>query len=48
MWGTIIGSYYKLGLYTADDVKVFVVAGWIKDADYRQITGEDYTAPTEK
>lgn len=44
MWATIIGNYYKLGLYTANDVKVFVAAGWIKDTDYKTITGTDYTA----
>ena len=46
MWATIIGSYYKFGLYTKDNVKVFVAAGWINDTDYKAITGEDYTATT--
>ena len=44
MWVTIISEYYKLGLYTKDNVKVFVTAGWIKDTDYKQITGEEYSA----
>lgn len=43
MWATIIGSYFKLGLYTADDVKVFVTAKWISSDDYKTITGADYT-----
>ena len=44
MWVTIVGDYYKLGLYTADQVKVFVTAGWITAAEYKTITGTDYTA----
>ena len=46
MWAAIIGEYYKLGLYTKDNVKVFVMANWIKDTDYKTITGEDYSAAT--
>lgn len=44
MWATIIGNYFKLGLYAKDDIKVFVLAAWITAADYKTITGEDYTA----
>ena len=43
-WTPIISNYYKLGLYTKDNVKVFVVAKWITSDDYKQITGTDYTA----
>ena len=44
MWASIIGDYFKLGLYAKDDIKVFVQASWITVADYKQITGEDYAA----
>lgn len=44
MWTTIIGNYYKLKLYTVDQVKVFVQADWITADDYKTITGEAYTA----
>lgn len=43
MWATIISNYFKMGLYTKDNVKVFVVAGWITVDDYKTIAGEDYT-----
>ena len=44
MWAKFISDYYKLGLYTKDDVKVFVAAAWITASDYKTITGTDYTA----
>ena len=45
--------YTLLRLYTAkrlpaENLKKAVVFGWIDDKQYKQITGEDYTAPTEK
>lgn len=43
-WAKIIGDYFKLGLYTTDQVKVFVVAKWITSDDYKTITGQDYAA----
>lgn len=42
MWATIISNYLKMGLYTPNNVKVFVAAGWITAEDYKTITGEDY------
>lgn len=44
MWASIIGNYFKLGLYTAEQVRIFVQAAWITAADYKQITGTEYTA----
>lgn len=44
MWAKFISGYYKLGLYTSDNVKAFVVAGWITADDYKTITGADYAA----
>lgn len=39
-----ITNFYKLGLYTADQVKSFVACGWITAADYQTITGQTYAA----
>lgn len=39
-----IKEYYDLKLYTSDDVKIFVQAGWITNVDYKTITGVDYVA----
>lgn len=41
-WTSTIKGYYDEGLYTNDDVKVFVNAGWITEEDYKTITGEEY------
>lgn len=37
-----IKEYYDLKLYTNDDIKIFVQAGWITNADYKTITETDY------
>ena len=43
-----VKKYYGKGLYDDDDVKVFVVAGYITEAEYKEITGVDYnTVPEE-
>lgn len=42
MWATIISNYFKMGLYTVDNVKVFVAAKWITTEQHKTITGEDY------
>ena len=39
-----IKRYYDKGLYTDDQVKVFVVANWITEAEYKTITGKKYAA----
>ena len=39
-----IKEYYDLKLYTNEDIKIFVQAGWITNADFKTITGIDYTA----
>lgn len=38
----IIKRYYDRGIYTKEDVKVFVRARKITPAQYEQITGEAY------
>lgn len=42
----LVEKYYKQGLYTNDNMKVFVKACYITADDYKTITGEDYVAPT--
>lgn len=42
-WIEIINTYYKLGLYTEDQVKVFVIKGKISETDFQNITGQVYT-----
>jgi len=39
----IIARYYSAGIYTKDNVKTFVKAGWISAERYELITGEEYT-----
>lgn len=43
---TSIKKYYDSGRYTNEQVKIFVQAGWITEAQYKEITQEDYTATT--
>jgi uncharacterized XkdX family phage protein len=43
-WYTSIKQYYDMGLYSKDNVKVFVAAGWITAEQYQTITGDEYTA----
>ncbi len=38
-WYEMIFNYYKLGLYTADDLDVFVLSGWITDEEKMKIIG---------
>ncbi|MCQ2010533.1 XkdX family protein [Sporolactobacillus sp. STSJ-5] len=38
-----ITNFYKLGLYTVDQVKSFVACGWITADQYQTITGQIYT-----
>lgn len=38
----IVERYYKLHIYSAEDVAKFVVAKQISTEDYKKITGLDY------
>ena len=38
----IVKRYYDKGIYDKDDVKVFVRAGKITEAEYLEITSEVY------
>lgn len=40
----IVKRYYDKGIYSKDDVRVFVRAGKITESEYEEITGEVYTA----
>lgn len=40
----IVKRYYDKGIYSKEDVAVFVQAGKITSDQYKEITGEDYTA----
>ena len=40
----IVKRYYVKGIYSKEDVKVFVRAGKLTEAQYKEITGEDYVA----
>ncbi|QGG60073.1 XkdX family protein [Loigolactobacillus bifermentans] len=40
----MVKNYYKLGLYTNDNLKVFVQAGYITTADFQDLTGGVYSA----
>lgn len=39
----VIKNYYKKGLYTDENVKVYVEAGTLSKAQYEEITGKPYT-----
>ena len=37
-----IKKYYDMGKYTDEQMKVFVKAEWITEAEYKTITGKKY------
>lgn len=39
----LIRKYYSMGLYTKENVARFVARGTLTEAQYREITGEDYS-----
>lgn len=43
-WFLTAKRYYDMGFYTKEQVKVFVAAGKITAEQYKEITGEDYSA----
>lgn len=40
----LVKSYFSLGLYTSDNLKIFVQAAFITAADFKDLTGTDYAA----
>lgn len=42
IWFKSVKEYYGMGLYTKDNVKVFVKAKFISADEYKLITGEEY------
>lgn len=41
MYSTI-NNYYQRGIYTNENVKIFVKAKWITEEQFKDITGQDY------
>lgn len=39
----IVKRYFDKGIYSKEDVSVFVTAGKITTEEYKDITGEEYT-----
>lgn len=44
MWFNTVKGFYDDKHYNNEDVKVFVVAKWITEEEYKKITNEDYIA----
>ena len=42
MMADYIKEYYGLGLFTNDDMKLFVKVGWLTSEQYKEVTGSDY------
>ena len=40
---SIVKKFYEMGIYTSEDVKIFVLARDITEEQYKEITGEEYT-----
>jgi hypothetical protein len=40
--GAYVKQYYQQGLYTDDQLKVFVQAAYITQQDYQDLTGTPY------
>lgn len=43
----LVKQSYKVGWYTLDNVKTFVLANMLTKDEYKQITGQDYDAVAE-
>ena len=43
-WYDTIKQYYGLGLYTGEQLAVFVAAGWISAEQAAEITGQNAAA----
>lgn len=42
-----IEKYYKLKIYTIEDIKYFTKHGALTIEEYKKMTGEDYTEDTD-
>lgn len=38
----LVFQFYKQGLYTIDDLPLFVQVNFISAEDYKELTGKDY------
>lgn len=43
MYKEIVKGYYDKGIYSDENVAVFVKAGALTSEEYKNITGKDYT-----
>ena len=43
MYKEIVKGYYDKDIYSVGDVKIFVKAGKLTAAEFKEITGEAYT-----
>lgn len=43
VWKVTIETYYNMGLYSDEDVAIFVGI-YISEEEYKEITGKDYVA----
>lgn len=42
----LIAKYYRMSLYTKENVAAFVVSGTITPEQYKEITGDEYVSNT--
>lgn len=42
----LVPQFFKAGIYVNADVAYFVQLGWLTGQDFKDITGDDYVAPT--
>ena len=46
IYRTLVTQFYEAKMYGKTDVAYFVQLGWLTDQDYKEITGDNYVAPT--
>lgn len=42
--GELVKQYFALGLYTVDNLKIFVQAAYISTDEFKQLTNTEYVA----
>lgn len=46
IYRTLVTQFYQANIYSKVDVAYFVQLGWLTGQDFKDITGDDYVAPT--
>ena len=46
IYRTLVTQFYQSQIYDKADVAYFVQLGWLNAEDYKEITGDNYVAPT--